>query len=116
MFAVEIDSAHNNPYPLCLFQYVALQNTSAILPSHYTIIISNSLLSNYKLLSYRSVNGYLQRCFMVTSLKQLINRSYNLIITLHSTILHFSNFNTGHDMLGPVHPGQLLHVEFCMPC
>ena len=120
VFAIEINPAHSNPYPLCLFQYVALQNTSAILPSHYTIIISDHLLSDCKL----SLCHFISHCQWIPTAvfhgdkpeainQQIIQLNHR---PLHSTVLHCSNFSTGHDMLGPVHPGQLLHVEFCMPC
>ena len=120
VFAIEINPAHNNPYPLCLFQYVALQNSSAILPSHYTIIISDNLLSKCKLSLYHFISHcqWIPTAVFHGHQPEAINQQIIQLNLkpLHSTILHCSNFSTGRDMLGPVHPGQVLQIELCMPC
>ena len=120
IIAVEINSIYNNPYPFCLFQYVTLQNISTILPSHYTIIISDSFLSTCKLSFYY----FLSHCQWIPTAvfhnhkPEAINHQIiQLIInyrSLHSTIFYCSNFST--DTVGPVYPGQLLQLELCMPC
>ena len=118
VIAVEIDPAHNNPYPFCLFQYVALQNMSAILPSDYTIIISDSYMSNCKLSLYHFISHcqWIPTAVFHGHKPEAINHQIILLNhkPLHSTILHCSNFST--DTLGPVYPGQILHVKLCMPC
>ena len=115
VIAVEIDSIYNNPYPFCLFQYVTLQNISTILPSHYTIIISDSFLSTCKLSFYY----FLSHCQWIPTAvfhnhkPEAINHQIiQLIInhrSLNSTIFYCSNFST--DTVGPVYPGQLLQLE-----
>ena len=118
VIAVEINSIYNNPYPFCLFQYVTLQNISTVLPSHYTIIISDSFLSTCKLSFYY----FLSHCQWIPTAvfhnhkpeainHQIIQLNHKL---LHSTIFYCSNFST--DTVGPVYPGQLLQLELCMPC
>ena len=52
LIAVKIDSDQYNFYPFCLFQYVTLQNTSVVLPSHYTVIISDNFLYKCKFSFY----------------------------------------------------------------
>ena len=110
---IAVIPAHNNPYPFCLFQYVALQNTSAILPSHYTIIISDNVLNNCTLSFYH----FISHCQWIPTAvfhdhkpeevnQQIIQLNHEL---LHSTIFYCSNFST--DTLGPVYPGQMLQVE-----
>ena len=119
LIAVEIDPVYNNPYPFCLFQYVALENTSTmILPSHYTIIISDNVLYNCKV----NVNHYTSHCKWISSAvfhdqnpdainQQIIRYDYKLH---HISI--FSCLNFGISTLGPVYPGQMLQTELCVPC
>ena len=83
LIAVEIVDNYNfNPF--CVFQYVTLQNTSTvILPSHYSIIISEQY--NCKL----SFQNFISHCqwiptavFMVITLEPLTNKLFNLIISI----------------------------------
>ena len=118
IIVVNIDNNNYNFYPFCLFQYVALQNVSAILPSHYTIIISDSSVNKCEL----SFLHYIYHCKWIHTavFRNYKTRDVNQqIVELHqkqhhTTIFYCSNFNV--DKLGPVHPGQILQVEFCMPC
>ena len=119
LIAVEIDPVYNNPYPFCLFQYVALENTSTmILPSHYTIIISDHVLYDCKV----NVNHYTSHCKWISSAafhdqnpktinQQIIRYDYKLH---HTAIFSCANFSI--NILGPVYPGQMLQTELCMPC
>ena len=119
---IEIDtgSDYNNPYPFCLFQYVTLQNTSTKSQntSHYTIIINDSFLYDCKL----SLLHFTSHCQWIPSAafdgqnsviinRQIIEVDYKL---QHTAIFLCSNFSI--NALGSVYPGQMLQVEFCMPC
>ena len=115
LIIVETGANYNNPYPLCLFQYVTLQNTSVTLPSHYTIIISDNfhynckLSTNYLMLYYKWIptavfNG--QSSADIN--RQIINSSQS-----HQRRISLcSEFNTY--TLGSLYPGQKLLVELCM--
>ena len=119
LIAVEIDPVYNNPYPFCLFQYVALENTSTmILLSHYTIIISDHVPYNCKI----NVNHYTSHCKWISSAvfhdqnpeiinQQIIRYDYKL-----HHIAIFSCLNFSISTLGPVYPGQMLQTELCVPC
>ena len=56
LITVDIDNNYYNFYPVYLFQYVSLQSTSDILPSFYTIIISDTTLPNCKSLFYHLIS------------------------------------------------------------
>ena len=117
LIAVETGADYNNPYPFCLFQYMSLQNTSAILPSQYTIIISDSFQYNCK----SSINYLTVYCKWISTAvfnghnamdinRQIIqsNQKHQCSIYIYSDVSTYT--------LGPVYPGQKLLVEFCMPC
>ena len=122
LVAIEIDSDQYNFHPFCLFQYVTLQNTSVVLPSHYTIIISDDFLYKCKFSFYR----FFSHCkWMSTAAfyghkaevinQQIIQPNNNLSQSrYHTTIFYCSNFSA--DKIGPVYPGQKLQVELCTPC
>ena len=118
LILVDIDNDNYNFYPFCLFQYVALQNTSAILPSHYTITISDIPVNKCKL----SFFHYISHCNWISTAVFCNYKARDVnqqIIELqqkqhHTTIFYCSNFST--DKLGPVYPGQVLQIELCMPC
>ena len=85
LIAVKIDSDQYNFYPFCLFQYVTLQNTSVVLPSHYTVIISDNFLYKCKfsfIISFHIVNGCLQQHFMAIKLE----------LSIKCTILMISSY------------------------
>ena len=118
LIAVENYPAYNNPYPFCLFQYIALQNTSTILPSHYNLIISDVVLHNCELSFYH----FISHCKWIPTAvfyghnpgninQQIIQLNY---IVKPSTIFYCPDFNAS--ALGPVYPGQKLQVVLCMPC
>ena len=119
LIAVENDPAYNKPYPFCLFQYVIQQNVSDILPSHYTIIITDNVvllecelsfyyfISHCKWLFTAVFNGHNSK----TINQQIIQLDQN---GQNFTISYCSNYNT--NTLGPVYPGQKLQVELCIPC
>ena len=118
LIAVEKYPAYNNPYPFCLFQYMASHNTSIILPSHYNLIISDVVLHNCEL----SFHRFISHCKWIPTAvffghnpgdinQQIIQLNY---IVKHSTIFYCPDFNAS--ALGPVYPGQKLQVVLCMPC
>ena len=118
LIVVDIDNNNYNFYPFCLFQYVALHNTSAILPSHYSITISDISVNKCEL----SFFHYIFHCNWISTAVFYNYKARDInqqIIELqqkqrHTTIFYCSNFNI--DKLGPVYPGQVLQIELCMPC
>ena len=118
LISIETDTNYNNPYPFCLFQYMSLQNTSTILPSHYTIIISDSFVYKCKLTIYQ----FTSHCQWIPT---AVFNGHNPVIVnehiiqvdykyQHTVIFHCSNYSS--NSLGPIYPGQTLQVELCMPC
>ena len=118
LISVETDTDYNNPYPFCLFQYMSLQNTSTILSSHFTIIISDSFVHKCKL----SIPQFTSHCQWIPTAvfnghdptivnERIIQVDYKY---QHTVIFHCSNFSS--NSLGPIYPGQTLQVELCMPC
>ena len=118
LISIETHTNYNNPYPFCLFQYMSLQNASTILPSHYTIIISDSFVYKCKL----SIHQFTSHCQWIHT---AVFNSHDPVIVnehiiqvdykyQHTVIFHCSNFSS--NSLGPIYPGQTLRVELCMPC
>ena len=122
LITVDNKNDHYNFYPFCLFQFVSLHNTSGILPSHYTIIISDNFMYKCELAFYHFASHcqWIHTAVFYGHNSRVINQE---IIQFHqelqhsrhhTTIFYCSNFSV--DRLGPVYPGQKLQVEFCMPC
>ena len=118
LISVETDPIYGNPYPLCLFQYVALSTQQVILPSYYSIVITEDYTYNCKLTFYH----FISHCKWITTAvfcgsnpkainQQIIHVNHKLN---YSTIFFCSSFSV--DTLGPVYPEQMLQVELCMPC
>ena len=122
LIAVKADGDQYNFHPFCLFQYVTLQNTSVVLPSHYTVIISDSFLYKCKFSFYHFFSHckwistaafYGQKAEVIN--QQIIQLNNNLSQSrYHTTIFYCSHFSA--DKIGPVYPGQKLQVELCTPC
>ena len=120
LLAVENNDNYNfNPF--CVFQYVTFQNyTSTILPSHYTIIISEQY--NCKL----SFQNFISHCKWIPTAvfwgynpgainQQIIRLDHkHQVVNLHTTIFYCLNFS--NSTLGPIFPGQALQLKLCMPC
>ena len=132
---------YNQPYPLCLFQYIALNSSrlTTDLPSHYNITlyhnyhvnISKAYLYNSKICSVSvSFCDFLSHCKWLPSAafynhspatinKQIIqsdNQNYNYN---HNRICYCSQnkvINCSIDKLGAVYPGQMLQANFCKKC
>ena len=122
LIAIKVDSDQYNFHPFCLFQYVTLQNTSVVLPSHYTVIITDDFLYKCKFSFYHSFSHckWMSTAAFYGQKAEVINQQ---IIQLdndisqskhHTTIFYCSNFSA--DKIGPVYPGQKLQVELCTPC
>ena len=115
---IKTENIYYNFYPFCIFQYVILENISAISPSHYTIIISDSsqyckamfyhFTSHCKWISAAAFND--QNPGIIN--QQIIKLDYKL--QHMASILLCSNISI--DMLGAVYPGQMLQVELCILC
>ena len=123
LIAVDTNNVHYyNFYPFCLFQYVALQNTSVILPSHYTIIISDNFIYKCKFSFYHFISHckWIHTAVFYGHNSRIINQQIIQIhqelqhLRHHTTIFFCSNITT--DKIGPVYPGQILEVELCTPC
>ena len=121
-----------NLYPLCIFQFVTLINTTTVSTAHYSINIIGHLYYN---------NGNMQRSIMCkfplyitphckwistaafqeydsTVIYQQIIKVNNQKFIYHK-ICHCSqngSKNCNVNTLGPIYPGQTLQVELCTPC
>ena len=141
LLAVVSTEEYNQPYPLCLFQYIALNSSrlTADLPSHYNITlyhnyhvnISKASLYNSKICSVSvSYCDFITHCKWLPSAafynysptiinKQIIqsdDQNYNYD---HNHICYCSQnkvINCSIDKLGAVYPGQMLQVNFCKKC
>ena len=141
LLAVVTTEEYNQPYPLCLFQYIALNSSrlTADLPSHYNITlyhnyhvnISKAFLYNSKICSVSvSYCDFISHCKWLPSAafhnysstivnKQIIqsdDQNYNYD---HNHICYCSQnkvINCSIDKLGAVYPGQMLQVNFCKKC
>ena len=121
LVVIDIETKYYNFCLFCIFQFVTKQNTSAILPSHYTIIISENNFIKPELctLSFRYLISnceWIPKAVFYGHKPEIINQQ---IVRLDhrlepSTILYCSNQSIV--TLGPVYPGQMLQVELCMPC
>ena len=119
LIAFEIDNNYNFD-PFCIFQYVTLQNASAILPSHYSIIISEQYTCKL------SFQNFISHCQWIPTAvfygynpgainQQIIQLDHkHQVVNLHTTIFYCVNFSDS--TVGPIFPGQALHLKFCMPC
>ena len=101
LLAVEIDDNYNfNPF--CVFQYVTLQNASAILPSHYSIIVSEQ---HYCKLSFQN---FISHCQWISTavfydynpgainqqIIQLVDDDHkHEVVNLQTTIFYCANFS-----------------------
>ena len=122
LISVEVDENHNIPYPLCLFQYLGLTSATIVSPTHFTIIVTDSILISMNCTI--SVLHYLNNCKWLPSTvfsdydPKVINRQIIQMdpkqLNQHTTICHCSNCSI--DNLGTIYPGQTLQIELCMPC
>ena len=131
-------------YPLCIFQFVTLKNTTNISPTLYSVnIIDNShfigkqygirkdqLAANAKRKKKCSFPSY----YFTPHCQWIPNAAfydynprdiYQQIIKIHGQNLSYheichcpqnGNDNCSIDTLGPVYPGQTLQLELCTPC
>ena len=123
-------------YPLCIFQFVTLRNTTTVSPTHYSInIIDNLFMIDYPLTHMEEKKKCSFPLYHFTSHCQWLpdavfyNYSpkviYQQIIKIHGQNLTYhkichcfknGSYNCNIDTLGPVYPGQMLKVELCTPC
>ena len=123
-------------YPLCIFQFVTLRNTTTISPTHYSInFIDNLFYVNYVLKTIEQEKKCSFPFYHLTPHCQWIQNTvfhnynpkivYKHIIRTHGQnlthhkICHcFQNgsYNCNIDILGPMYPGQMLQIELCTPC
>ena len=123
-------------YPLCMFQFVTLRNTTTISSTHYSInFIDNLFIINYRVKSVKQQKKcsfpfyhFTPHCQWIpdtvfhnynpTTVYKHIIRTYGQNFTYHKICHCFQNgsYNCNIDTLGPVYPGQILQVELCTPC
>ena len=120
-------------YPLCIFQFMALNNAT-VSPEHYTVNIIDNFYSEH--VPYDNVQ---EKClypfyYFTPHCKWIPNAAFHDYDpqVIHHQIINFNNQNfvkhkichcaksgsnnCSVDMLGPVYPGQILQVELCTPC
>ena len=141
LLSVESTEEYNQPYPLCLFQYIAI-NSSRIttdLLSHYSITFyhnyhnnnSRALLHNSKICSVSvTFCDFISHCKWLPSAafynhssstinKQIIQSDDHNCNHDHNHICYCSPkkaINCSIDKLGAVYPGQMLQANFCKKC
>ena len=122
-------------YPLCIFQFVTLRNTTTISSTHYSInFIDNLFIVNYRVKSVKQEKcsfpfyHFTPHCqwmpdtvfynYNPTIVYKHIIRTHGQNLTYHKIFHCFQNgsYNCNIDTLGPVYPGQMLQVELCTPC
>ena len=138
------DDNEYNLYPLCIFQFVTLKNTTNISSTLYSVnIIDNSnyigkLFGNRKdqlATNTKSMKNCSFPFYYFTPHCQWIPNAtfydynprdiYQQIIKIHGQNLSYHEIchcpqngsdNCSIDTLGPVYPGQTLQLELCTPC
>ena len=118
LIAIMVDKSI--PYPPCLFQYVSLGNRSNIPPEHFSIIVKDHFYTSCMInfLHYTSHCKWLNSSTFYGQNPKAINQQIIQVndkkFIQHTTICHCLNCSI--DTLGPVYPGQSLHVELCIQC
>ena len=125
-------------YPLCIFQFVSLKNTTTVSSTHYSINFIDNLfivrhhdqlktIEQEKKCSF-PLYHFTPHCQWVpntvfhnynpTIVYKDIIRTHGQSLTYHMICHCFQNgsYNCNIDTLGPVYPGQMLQVELCTPC
>ena len=123
-------------YPLCIFQFVTLRNTTTISSTHYSINFIDNLYTKQKVKSVVNeqekcsfpFNDFTPHCQWIpdtvfhnynpTIVYKHIIRVHGQNLTYHKICHCYQNgsYNCNIDTLGPVYPGQMLQVELCTPC
>ena len=141
---IEID--HDNEYklyPLCIFQFATLKNTTNISPTLYSVNVIDNLHVIGKLSGTRTdqlvANTKRKKCsfpfYYFTPHCQWIPNAafydcnpkiiYKQVIKIRGQNLSYheichcpqnGSVNCSIDTLGPVYPGQTLQLELCTPC
>ena len=134
LFAVENIKEYNQPYPICLFQYIAMNsNTITDLLSHYNITfyhnypIYDSVKNNICSVSV-SFSSITSHCKWLPSAKfynhspatinkQIIQNDDQNCDYNNKLILCYCSqnkvINCSNDMLGVVYPGETLQTNIC---
>ena len=135
-----IEMKYNNEYklyPLCIFQFMTLKNTTATSPSHYSInLIDNTYIVDFNWVlnvqhdkkcafPYYHLTPHCQwiptaafHNFNPRVVYQEVIKLRGANLTYHK-ICHCSqnkNDDCSVDTLGPVYPGQTLQLQLCTPC
>ena len=121
---------HGNPYRYCGFQFLSLNITSASI-ANYNITFRSNIFSPYIILPVAQCQSnfhhFTTHCRWIPSsvfygyspgvINQQIIQTDQHPLGHHTTICYCSHniTNCSVDILGPVYPGQVLHVDFCVP-
>ena len=135
LIEIEYDNKYKL-YPMCIFQFVTVKNTTTVSPTHYSINFINNYVTylyvpedirQEKKCSFPFYH-FTPHCQWIkntvfysdnpSSVYRHIIRIYGQNLTYHKICHCFQNgnFNCNVDTLGPVYPGQMLQVELCTPC
>ena len=134
-----IETEHENDYkvyPLCIFQFVTLQNITNVALTHYSI----NIIDNLYYVAYLPGNeGEKKNCsfplyhftphcqwlpntvfhdYSPKVVYQQIIKIRGQDLTYHKMCICSQNgsYDCNIDTLGPVYSGQMLQVELCTPC
>ena len=121
-------------YPLCIFQFVTLRNTTTVSSAHYSINFIDNLYTKHNLESAEQEKclfpfyHFTPHCqcmpdtvfhnYNPTIVYKHIIRTHGQNLTYHKICHCFQNgsYNCNIDTLVPVYPGQMLQVELCTSC
>ena len=131
LFILESGS-HRVPYPFCGFQYItSKRNSSSAYVNHYTITMEyNYVQGSINFVNPRHVcrfyHNHLSHCEWIPTSVFYNNQpgpvNQQILLSIPPTSLHYAICFCSHnitncsvDVLGSVHPGQLLQVDLCVP-
>ena len=118
-------------FNFCLFQYMAYNKSSAVVPSNYAInIINTSTSSTQQQIECSFIfyyftpickwipNAALQEYDSQTAYHEIIQIDVTRKLNYHKICVCYNNgsYDCSISILGTLHPGQLLQVALCTPC
>ena len=134
VIVVESAKEYNQPHPFCLFQYIAINNITKDLQTHYIISFSNNRplrrdLNAQNIHCSRSLCHFISHCkwlpftafygYSHEAINDKIFQNFSKNCDSYKQICYRSqgiNCNCSVDVLGPVYPGQILQANLCNMC
>ena len=116
-------------FNFCLFQYMAYNKSSAVVPSNYAINIFNTSSTQQQIecsfIFYYFTpickwlpNAALREYDSQTAYNEIIQIDATRKLNYHKICICYNNgsYDCSISILGTLHPGQLLQVALCTPC